>query len=927
MLIFTWLPRGRAEECHPGCPDIWIGDKWCDKACLVEACGFDHGDCDHHEDSWEAEHQDSWEPEHHQDSAEHQDSWEPEHHQDSWEPEHHKDSWEPEHHQDSWEPDHHQDSAEHHHDSWEPDHQDSAEHHHDSLETDHHQDSWEPEHHDSWDEHQDAWEPEHHQNSLEPEHEPEVVVEHQDSWEAEEPEVVVEHQASWDEYEEALAAHQAWEAEEALAAHQAWEAEEALAEEVVVEHQDSWGAEHEDAKVEPEAELVEQIPEAEVVMPEAELEQIEEALETEVDLPILTEDEAWEPEMDEAWEAENEAWEAEMEDASSWEESGENCHPGCPAEWVGDGWCDEACLVEACSFDRGDCDEPTPTTAAPTAGPTDCDPLIDEYGCWVPPPPITDVQEEEWLMVNRKWDLWRECGENGCWTVFPPLTPVKITAPQPPRTGPSKTARHDPLTHGDAYEDLMVWYHDYGAQLESLIPVKCVDDQTCEAPGEQITRPGAQQWQTLVQGERRTLTISLILMHFADFGNVEITPELQETIVSRFTHPSIGEFINSQILNGQEVELKINFKGWVSSELREFTIGEQQSSKNGEVAQSADPNWAAFFPDRPTRWCTDFDQNFLSHDAKHSLDGIEDLDWHPENDLVTLVVPVLRSCVASAFFNIMPYLYHGELKNARIAMMAFNLPTFMGGNRCFWEACSDDGWDSPGPPYNGQGALETWKNPIQGTSRTLIHELMHSFGIGYHAGRYNCPEHFGDAGSSPSCGSTDYGSTISAIGTGMGYAMELSPNERYHLHFMDRAEFLFIHESGSFTIAPINKASGPTALKRAAVIVHEKYSFFVEFRQGVGFDTIIGQSDETKMNNNADGIILSHNNKLIPIHGWSDDNTDGDGHVLQWSLNAGESFNLWDTGVTLSGVQSCGEFVTFFVSYEGTVAVPSVPAC
>eukprot|EP00698_Gefionella_okellyi_P022212 TRINITY_DN7324_c0_g1_i1.p1 TRINITY_DN7324_c0_g1~~TRINITY_DN7324_c0_g1_i1.p1 ORF type:complete len:1088 (+),score=214.86 TRINITY_DN7324_c0_g1_i1:124-3387(+) len=39
-----WKNRG-SQYCAPGCPDAWIGDRYCDRACKFPACGYDGGDC------------------------------------------------------------------------------------------------------------------------------------------------------------------------------------------------------------------------------------------------------------------------------------------------------------------------------------------------------------------------------------------------------------------------------------------------------------------------------------------------------------------------------------------------------------------------------------------------------------------------------------------------------------------------------------------------------------------------------------------------------------------------------------------------------------------------------------------------------------------------------------------------------------------
>ena len=34
-----------SRYCSAGCPDTWIGDRYCDRACNVPACGYDGTDC------------------------------------------------------------------------------------------------------------------------------------------------------------------------------------------------------------------------------------------------------------------------------------------------------------------------------------------------------------------------------------------------------------------------------------------------------------------------------------------------------------------------------------------------------------------------------------------------------------------------------------------------------------------------------------------------------------------------------------------------------------------------------------------------------------------------------------------------------------------------------------------------------------------
>lgn len=45
------------------------------------------------------------------------------------------------------------------------------------------------------------------------------------------------------------------------------------------------------------------------------------------------------------------------------------CNDGCPANWIGDGYCDLACNVSSCDWDGGDCANQTSTTSSSTAHP------------------------------------------------------------------------------------------------------------------------------------------------------------------------------------------------------------------------------------------------------------------------------------------------------------------------------------------------------------------------------------------------------------------------------------------------------------------------------------------------------------------------------------------------------------------------------
>jgi len=87
------------------------------------------------------------------------------------------------------------------------------------------------------------------------------------------------------------------------------------------------------------------------------------------------------------------------------------CSDGCFTEWLGDGYCDEACYTEACNFDRGDCNDDFDVMYWPDKEsydeylPAD---TLDYAGIWWDPKnsPVyhADDDLDGYLMVDLKLD-------------------------------------------------------------------------------------------------------------------------------------------------------------------------------------------------------------------------------------------------------------------------------------------------------------------------------------------------------------------------------------------------------------------------------------------------------------------------------------------------------------------------------------------
>jgi hypothetical protein len=134
---------------------------------------------------------------------------------------------------------------------------------------------------------------------------------------------------------------------------------------------------------------------------------------------------------------------------------GPECAPGCPADWPGDGACDDACNVPACGFDGGDCDG---------GGGEECAP-----GCPVDWPGDGECDDE--CNVAACGFDGGDCGGGGANCPAPPAAPANLNAA---RQG-QNTPQAEPV--------LVTW--DYAGPAVSGFRVARLD------PGEDRNDPNA----------------------------------------------------------------------------------------------------------------------------------------------------------------------------------------------------------------------------------------------------------------------------------------------------------------------------------------------------------------------------------------------------------------------------------------------------
>lgn len=130
--------------------------------------------------------------------------------------------------------------------------------------------------------------------------------------------------------------------------------------------------------------------------------------------------------------------------------------------------------------------------------------------------------------------------------------------------------------------------------------------------------------------------------------------------------------------------------------------------------------------------------------------------------------------------------------------------------------------------WNFSGAI-----PLGNVSRNMIHEILHTWGIG-HARAAECDE----ASLAEDCSTVMYGSPFSVMGNPTGiFSLDLM--DRKKLGAVDDDDFVHVTQGGTYTISGLNEVGADH--RGAFVYWHgtEHVRFALQFRNALGFDSAI----------------------------------------------------------------------------------------
>ena len=176
--------------------------------------------------------------------------------------------------------------------------------------------------------------------------------------------------------------------------------------------------------------------------------------------------------------------------------------------------------------------------------------------------------------------------------------------------------------------------------------------------------------------------------------------------------------------------------------------------------------------------------------------------------------------------------------------------------------------------------------------KVLAHEMGHNFGL-YHAHSLDC----GATAIGSSCASSDYGDTVDMMGLeSPGHFTAFAKERLGWLNYGSSPPLTTVSSSGTYLIegfaASGTRAKGLKILKSSGAT---RTWYYVEFRQGSGFDSFLAGNS-----NIANGVLIHTGTEGDPSSSYLLDMTPGTDSWYDPALPVGASFTDPDAGVTIS---------------------------
>ena len=414
----------------------------------------------------------------------------------------------------------------------------------------------------------------------------------------------------------------------------------------------------------------------------------------------------------------------------------------------------------------------------------------------------------------------------------------------------------------------------------------------------------------LANAHRTPLKLALVVLHWNDTDPQQIDMELMKTLYAN----ELIEKYWQEMSYGSMKKIEFETFGPVNMNLDEFyDIGESQEEiKFCMGSKTEDGILVREGGGCGTRGCTYISPNVVSglysdFDLTTNVSCIP--GWRSENFFGTVFLTYSsKGCGGAGLFNsVFSMWIDGEFKKLRAISMAHRGPyeSCSGGSCTFY----DHSLGNVEPRYMNETQPKNWDHPLNQSSVVETHELVHLFGVSWHSSAKLCDS---DATDFRKCKHREYGNEFSLVG-GAGAALELPAYERYSLHFLNASNVLVVEGEGSFQIGPIsNFLKG--AQYRAAVVVIEEYSIWLEYRRPVGYDTSLEWPDYEE---NTKGLLATVLNDLVDL---SPGVPEQDKTLYRVTLNAGCSWQPFGTNLVIGNVLELGDVgIKFTVSNSSVV--------
>ncbi len=224
-------------------------------------------------------------------------------------------------------------------------------------------------------------------------------------------------------------------------------------------------------------------------------------------------------------------------------------------------------------------------------------------------------------------------------------------------------------------------------------------------------------------------------------------------------------------------------------------------------------------------------------------------------------------------------------------------------NACGW-------W---GYSYVGGNPSTSWVN---GSLQLMVvgHEMGHAFGL-YHSHSLNCGS---VSYTSSGCSSSDYGDYYDIMGN--SNPMHFNSFQKERLGWLNAGSsppIQAVSSSGTYQLAPYE--SQDTGAKALKILQSSSSYYYVEFRQGLGFDYLVGGNA-----NVLNGVVV-HFGNFGGVDSWLLNMNPASGFGSAMALDVGQSYTDTTTGVTIAPI-SVGSTASVQVTFAAKTCTPAAPA-